>query len=239
MNDLLSRALEAHGGLDRWRRHAELSATLVTGGGLWPLKGLVQDPSPRRMRVWLHEQRASVAPYGNPAWRTAFTADRVAIETVHGDVVQERPDPRAAFAGHAMNTPWDPLHRAYFNGYALWTYLTTPFFMALPGFEVAEIAPRTEGDERWQGLRVRFPDHVASHSREQDFYFGPDHLLRRHDYHVDVAGGFAAAQYVHDLVDVDGLRFPTRRRAYLRGPQGQAVRDVLFVSIDLGDFRLA
>jgi hypothetical protein len=31
------------------------------------------------------------------------------------------------------------LDRAYFNGYALWTYLTTPFLFALPGFGVDEI----------------------------------------------------------------------------------------------------
>ena len=49
-------------------------------------------------------------------------------------------------------------------------------------------------DEIWRGLRATFPDSIATHSREQDFYFGPDGLLRRRDYHVDVAGGFAAAQ---------------------------------------------
>jgi hypothetical protein len=63
-------------------------------------------------------------------------------------------------------------------------------------------------------------------------------LLRRHDYHVDVAGGFPAAQYVHDIVDVQGLRFPTKRRAYLRGPDLQPVLDLLLVSIDLSNFRL-
>src|SRR5215831_14617140 len=50
-------------------------------------------------------------------------------------------DPRASFTGHVMDTPWDPLHRAYFMGYAQWTYLTTPFFMTMPGFEVTEISP--------------------------------------------------------------------------------------------------
>jgi hypothetical protein len=45
-------------------------------------------------------------------------------------------------------------------------------------------------------------------SKEQDFYFGDDFLLRRHDYRVEVAGGFPVAQYVYDIVDVDGLRFP-------------------------------
>jgi hypothetical protein len=85
---------------------------------------------------------------------------------------------------------------------------------------------------------VRFPDEIASHSKEQDFYFGEDFLLRRHDYCVDVAGGFPEAQYVYDIVEVEGLRFPTKRRAYLRGPDLKAVRDLLMVSIDLGEFRL-
>jgi hypothetical protein len=66
----------------------------------------------------------------------------------------------------------------------------------------------------------------------------PEDLLLRHDYCVDVAGGFPAAQYVYDIVELEGLRFATKRRAYLRGPDLKAVRDVLTVSIDLGEFRL-
>ena len=41
---------------------------------------------------------------------------------------------------------------------------------------------------------------------EQDFYFGEDFLLRRQDYHVDVAGGFAAAHYYHLERNHQGLR---------------------------------
>ena len=238
MNDLLARAIAAHGGLDRWNTFKRMTVTLVTGGGLWPMKGLEQDPNPREETVTLHEETASVSPFGQPDWRTAFTPDRVAIETTTGALVRERLDPRASFAGHVMNTPWDPLHRAYFNGYAMWTYLTTPFLMAMPGFEVAEIAPWQEGGELWRGLRARFPDEIASHSKEQDFYFGDDFLLRRHDYHVDVAGGFPTAQYVYDIVEADGLRFPTKRRAYVRGPHLKPIRDLLMVTIDLSNFRL-
>jgi hypothetical protein len=45
---------------------------------------------------------------------------------------------------------------------------------------------RTAGGERREvgGLRATFPPEMASHSTVQDFYFGEDHLLRRHDYHV-------------------------------------------------------
>jgi hypothetical protein len=239
MNNLLAKVIGAHGGLDRWNKFSSATATIVTGGGLWAMKGLVQDPNPREMTVTLHEETASLIPFGQPNWRTAFKPDRIAIETTSGETVRELDDPRASFADHVMNTPWDPLQRAYFNGYALWAYLTMPFFLAMPGVEVIEIEPLQEGGERWRGLRARFPDYIAGHSKEQDFYFGDDFLLRRNDYHVDVAGGFPVAHYVHDIVEVQGLRFPTKRRAYLRGPNLQPIRDLLLVAIDLNNYRFS
>lgn len=238
MNGLLGAVLSAHGGLERWRRVRAVRATIVTGGALWGMKGLVQDPNPREMTVSAHTEHASLLPFGAPDQRTDFTPDRIAIETLDGRIVAERKNPRASFEGHQLRTPWDSLQRAYFNGYAMWTYLNTPFLLAMPGFEVSEIAPWEEDGERWRGLRAVFPPNIVSHSSTQDFYFGPDHLLRRHDYHVDVAGGFAAAQYVYDLVEVDGFRFPTRRRAYRRDDAGFAVRDEVMVSIDLSNLRL-
>ena len=238
MNDLLERAIVAHGGLERWQALKSLTVTAVSGGGLFALKGTHQDPTPREETVTLHDESASVFPFGQPDWRTRFSPHRVAIETIAGVVVRERIDPRKSFDGHDLLTPWDPLDRAYFNGYAMWTYLTTPFFMAMPGFEVTEIAPWHDGAERWRGLRARFPDGVASHSKDQDFYFGEDFLLRRHDYHVDVAGAFPVAQYVSDVVTVDGIQFPTRRRAYMRAPDLKPVRDLLMVAIDFSSFKL-
>src|SRR6478736_6905034 len=139
MNALLGQVLEAHGGLQRWRRYDKLEATIVTGGGLFPLKGVLQDRNPRRMTVWLHEERSSIFPYGAPDQRTMFTPERIAIETLDGTLVAERRAPRDSFAGHQMSTPWDPLHRAYFNGEALWTYLMTPFLLASTGVCVDEV----------------------------------------------------------------------------------------------------
>jgi hypothetical protein len=108
--------------------------------------------------------------------------------------------------------------------------------MELPGFDVREIDSITEGEEIWRGLRARFPSQYASHSEQQDFYFGSDFLIRRHDYHVDIAGSFPAAQYIDQMVEVQGLTMPTRRRAYVRGPDLKPVRDLLMVAIDLSDF---
>ena len=238
MNELLDKAIAAHGGLPRWSGLNRATATVVSGGGLFALKGAPQDPTPREQTVTLHEETASVSPFGQPDWRTRFTPQQVAIETTAGVLVRERADPRRSFDGHDLLTPWDPLQRAYFNGYAMWTYLTTPFLLAMPGFEITEIAPWQEGRERWRGLRAIFPDSIASHSRVQDFYFGADFLLRRHDYCVDIAGGFPAAQYVDDIVTVDGIHFPTKRRAYMRAPDLKPIGDLLMVAIDFSNFRL-
>ncbi|HEV8627948.1 MAG TPA: hypothetical protein VG034_26225 [Acidimicrobiia bacterium] len=229
MSDLFESVLEAHGGLEYWRQFSRVRASIVSGGELWGIKGLGQDQAPREMTVALHHEWASVTPFGAPDQRTDFTPDRIAIEKLDGQVVAERRDPRASFAGHELTTPWDALQRAYFNGYALWIYLTTPFVLALPGVSVSEIAPVQENGEEWAGLQADFPAEIATHSRLQEFYFGPDHLLRRHDYRVDVAGGFPAVQYVGDIVEADAIRLPTKRRAY------HADTEQLMVSIDLSD----
>ena len=235
MSDLFDSVLEAHGGLERWSGFSRVRATIVTGGELFVTKGLPQDPTPRQMTVALHHEWASVMPFGAPDQRTDFTPGRIAVEKLDGTVVTERADPRASFEGHELATPWDPLHRAYFNGYAMWIYLTTPFVLTLPGVSVAEIEPIEEDGELWPGLQADFPSEIRTHSRLQEFYFGPDNLLRRHDYRVDVAGGFPAAQYVSDIVEADGFRLPTRRRAYLADAAGRPIRDRLMVSIDLSD----
>lgn len=235
MPELLDEVLEAHGGLDEWRRFRHVRATIVTGGGLWAIKGQPQDPMPRQMSVATDHEWSSVRPFGADDQRTAFTPDRVAIEKLDGRVVSERFDPRASFDGHVFDTPWDPLQRAYFNGYAMWTYLTTPFLLAMDGVSVRELAPVDHEGDSWPGLEATFPPTIASHSTVQEFYFGADRLLRRHDYRVEVAGGFPAVQYVYDIVEADGVKLPSRRRAYRADDAGNALLDQLMVAIDLSD----
>ena len=236
MNALLARILEAHGGLDRWNEYQRVDATIVSGGGLFPLKGVPQDAGSRRMTVQLHEECASVVPYGAPDQRTLFTPDRIAIEKLDGTVVKESKAPRDSFAGHQMHTPWDSLQRAYFNGETLWTYLTTPFLLTLDGVQIEETEAWHEGAETWRVLRAYFPGAIETHSLVQDFFFGEDDLLlRRHDYSVNIAGGFPAAQLTSEYVVANGIRLPTKRRAYTRGPDRRPIKDMLMVSIDFSE----
>jgi len=235
LNEFLASVIDAHGGIDVWNRYKKVEATIVSGGGLFRIKGVPQDSTPRRMTVWLHERRASVSPFGAPDQRTMFTPERIAIEKLDGTVVAERRGPRDSFAGHQMTTPWDALHRAYFNGYALWTYLTTPFLLAMDGVQVEETEPWKEGSETWRVLRAYFPGSIATHNNVQDFFFNKDLMLSRHDYNVNVAGGFAAAQLTSDYVVANGIHLPTKRRAYTRGSDRRPIPEMLMVSIDISE----
>lgn len=235
---LLDDIIAAHGGLEARKAFTRIEADIVTVGGLFPLKGLATDPTARRMTAWLHEERASVTPFGAADQRTDFTPERIAVEKLDGSVVAESRDTPSLFAGHSLGTAWGPLHRAWFNGYAMWTYLNTPFLLAEEGVEIRELEPWTEGDEEWRVLRAFFPGRMATHSRRQEFYFGPDLMLRRHDYRVDIAGGFAAAQSTGDYIDAGGILMPSRRRAFVRGPDNRPVTDLLMVSIDISNPRL-
>src|SRR5215471_13993958 len=118
MHELLGQILHAHGGIDRWNQYEKVEATIVSGGGFFPLKGVIQDADPRRMAVWLHHANLE---------------------------------------------------------------------------------------------------------------------LRRHDYCVNIAGGFKAAQLTSDYAIANGIRFPTKRRAYTRGPDRRPITDMLMVTIDISN----
>ena len=235
MSDLATLTMDAHGGLDRWRKFKTVSARLLQGGVLWPLKG--QDGILRDVHITvdLRKEWASHRPFGQPDRHTSFRPDRVAIETSMGDVVEERFNPRESFKGHVLDTPWDSLQLAYFAGYAMWTYLNTPFLFALPGVETEELPRWQENGEAWRRLKVTFPPSIATHSTEQTFYFDQNGLLKRHDYAVDVSGGTSAAHYVSAFQDVSGIMVPTKHTVFGRQPDGSPVPTPLVVSIDINE----
>jgi hypothetical protein len=73
----------------------------------------------------------------------------------------------------------------------------------------------------------------ASHTREQVTHFGPDGLMRRHDYTVDVLGGATGANYSTNYREYQGIKVPTTRRVYAYDASGQKVPEPLLVSIDI------
>ncbi|GLU52665.1 hypothetical protein [Dyadobacter frigoris] len=66
MGNLINNIVEAYGGLDRWNQFTKLRVTLISSGRLFDLRGFPQDPTPREMSIYLHEQRESLQSFGGP-----------------------------------------------------------------------------------------------------------------------------------------------------------------------------
>ncbi|WP_374021738.1 hypothetical protein [Mycobacterium sp. HNNTM2301] len=238
MADILEQTLQAYGGYNRWKQVTSVSAHKRFGGAIWDIKqvpGIVDDGE---VTVWIKDQRTSLRPFTRPDMCTAYTPQRVGIETTDGDIIEVLDDPRASFAGHTLETPWTALQLAYFTGYAMWTYTAEPFNLTLPGVATEEGDPWIEDGQRWRRLHVRYPDTIATHSPQQILYIDDDGLIRRRDYQVDIAGGSPAAQYISDFDDIDGLIVPRTRLIYVRDAENRPMPEQLVVSIELTDVKL-
>lgn len=236
MNALLKTTIDAHGGLARWQSLNKMSARLKCNGLLWSLKGHASLMDDIHVIVDLKKQWASHYPFIQTDWHTVFESNRVAIADSTGKSLEELNDPRASFMGYVTETPWSKLQLVYFIGYAMWTYFNFPFTLSSPGFEVSEIEPWEENHEILRRLKVRYPDHLATHSSVQVFYIDSNGLLRRHDYDPDIDSGTAAAHYCFDYIDVSGILIPTKRMVYARLKDNTALQpDPLIVSIDVSE----
>jgi hypothetical protein len=236
--DLANFAIEAHGGLERWKRFTTLSVHARNGGVLWGAKGKAGVLDDVTVTVDLRNQKVSHWPFGSPDRRSRFDPQRVALESTKGAILAELFKPRSSFRGHTLETPWSDLQLAYFAGCAMWTYLNIPFLLVRPGVQSQELEPWQEAGETWRRLRVRFPAEIAAHSTEQTLYFDQQGLLKRHDYDVEISGGTPAAHYASDLKEFSGIVFPTKRRIFPRQPDGHSLPEPLVVSIDLDQFVL-
>jgi len=237
MNDLLQKALDAHGGLKRWNEINSVTVAASLTGAIWFVKGMGDYLKDVVMTVDTKRERM-ITDFPGQDKRFVFEPGRLVLEKRDGTLIQVRDKPEKAFEGQLRETPWDDLHVAYFQGEALWTYLNTPFLYTQDGFQTEEIASIEVNGETWRRLKVTFPDRIKSHTREQISCFGPDGLIRRHDYTVDILGGATGLNYATDYRDVDGIIFPTQRRIYAYEGDYQLVPEPLLVKIDIREITL-
>jgi len=114
MIPLLKLAIEAHGGLERWRQVHGIDLKLTIGGGLWELKGLPQGLVDVALHVEPAERLVTITPFGQEGAAGYFTADRVWIQKPRGDVVQERSAPRRCAPQKPRTTSGDTLFQLVF-----------------------------------------------------------------------------------------------------------------------------
>jgi hypothetical protein len=240
MTDLLELAMNAHGGLDRWREIRSLDVRATLTGFLFTTKGYPEGVPDVLMKIDTKRVAVDVSPWTGAGTVGHFLPDRVWVTDGGRRVTEERSDPRASFVGQTYETPWDQLHRLYFTSYAMWNYLNTPFLFTEPGFESKEIKPHDENGETWRCLQVTFPSNIPTHNSfkpggEQTFYFDEKGLLQRVDYTAVSAG----AHYCYDHRAFGGIIFPTHRRVVGRKPSGPALSSRTGVWLQISDITVA
>lgn len=233
MENLLDLAIEAHGGMERWKKVKSINAEMSITGAIWYVKSRPDVLKSVFIEAETQKERL-VMLFSGEDKKTIFEPELISIRLGADDEYQHWNSPKKSFAGHALDTPWQDVHVAYFSGEAVWTYLTSPFLYTYPGFLTKEIEPWEENGEVWRRLKIIFPDNIASHTKEQVSYFGPDGLLRRHDYTVDILGGATGANYASGYQNINGIMIASDRKIFAyQGNDHDVIKDPLLVSIEM------
>jgi hypothetical protein len=239
MNDLLRLALQAHGGLQQWRQLKVVRASASLTGALWRLKGHADVFNNIQVEAQFNRQHLITHLIGENR-RTTFTPGRVSSESESGELQALRDNPRSAYQG--LESPWDDLHVAYFASCALWSYLTIPFLYTYPGFVSEELKNSrlgTKMENPGDRLRLRLLNRSPRTRADQFPYFGPDGLLRRHEYTIDVLGGARGPNYASDYRSSNGIIVPHKRRVFAYDGEKRKVAEPLLVAIDIHDIEFS
>ncbi|MFE4499832.1 hypothetical protein ACFRFQ_08195 [Rhodococcus sp. NPDC056743] len=238
MSGLIDDVLTAHGGAERWQ---SVSAITARGrvGGLLPARFSGNKLANFTVEVRVAGQHTVLLDFPQAGQRAVFGGGDVRIETLDGESLATRIDPRSAFFGRSgirRNVHWDPLDTAYFAGYAFWNYLTTPLLLARKDIVVTEGEPWRESGQIWRRLHATFPAQIDTHCRRQTFYVDTEGLIRRHDFVAEPVGAWAAASlYCDHHREFDGLVFPARRRVLPRGPRGRVLSGPTLLALDFDE----
>ncbi|RFU76599.1 hypothetical protein TARUN_5625 [Trichoderma arundinaceum] len=211
--------IEAYGG-QAYLTVDSITAKFQFTGAMLGLKGRPYSLLRPKVTVSTKEQRSAYRGLGgSPDEEWVFTPKRVWKQHADGTIIASRDNPRDAFKGHTLETPWDDFHFIYFCGYAMWQYLNFPFILGRDDIQLTELDTHHENGQEWRVVEATFPDAdiLVSHCKKQKFYFDSNLVLQRHDYGPDVLNfdtlsGSPAAHYNYDEVTVGGIKIPTLRR---------------------------
>ncbi|MGA2761321.1 MAG: hypothetical protein ABSF08_13500 [Candidatus Cybelea sp.] len=233
-NALVNEMIDAYGGMAKWNSLKNADIHAIQLGATFAIKGVAGVLNDFHYEIDLHAQRGTIRDFMKPGQRATFRPDRVAIETADGSIVEELLDPRNSLLHETLETKWSTLQLVYFASMATWTYLTTPFCFAMPGFAFEDLYPITEHGETWRVVKVTFPDGFARHSDEQIYYVGDDGLIRRHNYVAEaVTRDATGTHHYHDFKRYDDIAVSTRQRIYPLGPDGARVPEPILVAQDI------
>lgn len=238
MHPFLSEILEKNGGLRPWQDHEALTVRITFGGLAFAARWNRKGGQERNCRVFLHEQKTILEDYPRRGCRGIFTPELLRLETMAGEGLAERENPRPLFFTLRRQLWWDDLDLLYFAGYAIWNYFVMPWLLTWQGLEIQNISERIKGDETWRELTVTFPPGIATHCPRQVFYFDEHCRLCRHDYDPEVFASRArAAHYCLNHIELEGVQIPAFRKVVPRLADGRSLPFPVLVWIRAGEAR--
>ena len=234
---LLESALRASGGLDLWRRTRRFTLHMSITGSLCAARCSAAQLKEFVVEGSTQTQALEITGFARADLRALYRPDWVALEGQDGRRLIERQGSPEEFRSELQSTTWDELQLAHYCGYLIWNHIATPFILADPDFETKELRRNVARGESLRQLRVVFPARVATHGREQTFYFDREGLLRRLDYpaaheeHTQIAQMFSGHQRF------TGILVPTLCRLLSIGAEGAPVAKPSLLDIEIFDAR--
>lgn len=225
--EILTKAVEAYGGEQRWRSidTIETSGSCVGLLATWKRgHGFVDIDI--RAKVW--EPWIRLSPLDDPTTAGILDGNTVRIER-DGEVVESRDSPRDRFPYRGRLLRWDQLDMVYFAGYAFWNYITMPAL-----FLRDEIEWTQKDDTK---VDARFPTSIPTHSAKQRFHFDPvTGLVSQYDYTAKIFGSWAKASHVIDHASSDGVVY-TKKRLIWPTIAGKPGKFPLLFTVTLDNYR--
>lgn len=235
---IIDQIIQAHGGIEAWKKVKTLHVKASCGGIALPLKGKPRVFANYEAKIFPEQPYVVITPFPKQGYQGGFFRNKVWIENIRGETVKDRSDPRDNFSKFRRKLWWDDLDALYFGGYVLWNYLTLPFFLLRPELKIKELEPWKEGQKKWRRLEVQFPEDFPTHCQRQTFYIDERGMIRRHDYTAEVIGRWAkASRYLSRPKEFSGLIFPTRYRIWPR-LRGRPFKGITLVSINIGEVKI-
>src|ERR1700758_3837493 len=97
MHDLVKMTIEAHGGLEQWKKVRQVSAAFSASGPSFKQRGPVGEAFaalPMRVTVDTREQKTLIEPFVAPGQKGIYQPHRTIVESFEGDFVEALDDPR-------------------------------------------------------------------------------------------------------------------------------------------------
>jgi hypothetical protein len=223
--DLLTMAIDEHGGMRRWEEISRFRVAASITGDLWKhygLDGMLDDVT---VEGEARDQRLTITPFPGPGRYATWEPHRQMIKTGDGVPVE--------MSGKKQK--WDPLRVVHLAAQAVWNQLTAPFLLARADFVTREIGPWREDGQEWRRLAVTYPRSISVQTRRQTWYFDNSGFLCRIDHRIDLLGGAPLVQYPLDYCEFDGVLVPMRHRVYARTTQESADLSRTLLALDFND----